>query len=539
MNIKEYTNEKRTLGYILNDKAEKLRDKVFIYYEDKAVTYEELNNTTNIIANTFIHKFDVKKGDKISVMLPNCPDSVFMQFGIPKTGAIQVPINTELTSVLFEYTINNCDADILIIDDKFFPKFSSISSQLRHLKKVFVKANKFEKEKYRLCKNIDIFSYEELFDSSDRIPDIDVNWYDPVAIFYTSGTTGVSKGIVLPHNHHYDFGHTIAEWARLGPKDIFYICLPFYHGLAQYMSVMPALLAEGSIAIAERFSASGFWNDIRRYNATAVFVIYTVVPILLKQPEREDDSNNPLRVCCTIGFAPSTVDTFQKRFGVNMLDMFGSTEQGGIAFTPYDKKKYGASGPINTRDYEVKIVNEYDEELPIGSIGEYVSRAKKPFIRMIEYYGMSEETVKATRNLWLHSGDAARIDEEGWIYFEGRLKDSIRRGGENISAFELESLAGSYDKVHECAAIPIGSELGEDEIKLYVVPTKGEPFDLQAFEMFCEEKMPRYMIPRYIEIVENIQKTGTGKVEKVKLQKQGLTINTWDIKINGYVRVEK
>ena len=260
-----------------------------------------------------------------------------------------------------------------------------------------------------------------------------------------------------------------------------------------------------------------------------------MTPILLKQPQKSDDADNPLRVYCTIGIAPSLVDTFEQRFGVNSLDMFGSTEQGAIAFTPYDRKKYAAVGPINTRDYEVKIVDEFDEELPPNTVGEYVSRAKKPFLRMMEYYKMPEETVKAFRNLWLHSGDLARIDEDGWIYFEGRAKDSIRKGGENISAFELEAVAGSYEHVEECAVVPVSSDLGEDEIKIYLVPIQKSSLDIRSFMAFCEEKMPKFMVPRYFEVIDSLPKTGTGKVEKAELKRRKLTGKTWDRVRNDFI----
>jgi crotonobetaine/carnitine-CoA ligase len=258
------------------------------------------------------------------------------------------------------------------------------------------------------------------------------------------------------------------------------------------------------------------------------WLVYTMAPLLLKQPERPDDADNPLRVYYTVGIADSLIEPLEKRFGVNVIQMLGSTEQGMIAYTPYERKKPGAVGVVNTRDFDVKIVDELDEEVPVGTVGEYVSRAKQPFTRMTEYYRMPEATLAAWRNLWLHSGDAARVDEEGWIYFEGRLKDSIRRGGENISAFELEALAGTHPAVEECAAFAVPSELGEDEIKLCIVPVAGQQVDLAALHAFCARKMPKFMVPRYLEVVAAIPKTGTGKVEKVKLQKLGLTPGTWD-----------
>jgi len=522
MQIEDFPKERRTLGRLLTEQAQRLGEKVFLQHERGAVTYAELDRTTNRVANA-LRAAGVRKGDKVAVMLPNCPEYVVLQFAAAKAGAVQVPVNVELTSELLAFTLDNCDAEVLIVDESFASRIASCGRKLKH---VFV-----------LGSNRGTFhAYEELLAGSDTPFDPGVAWHEPVAIFYTSGTTGVSKGVMLPHNHHFDFGCTLVQCARASADDVWYICSPYYHGLAQFMSTVPALLAGGGIALADRFSASRFWGDIRKYRATVAWMVYTMAPILLKQQNHPDDADNPLRVYYTVGMAASLVEPIEKRFGVNVIQFLGSTEQGPVAYTPYDQKKYGAVGIVNTRDFDVRIVDELDEELPPGAVGEYVTRAKRPFVRMIEYYKMPEATLAAMRNLWLHSGDAARIDEEGWIFFEGRLKDSIRRGGENISAFELEALASTYLGIEECAALAMPSELGEDEIKLCIVASGEPPFDFAALHAFCVREMPKYMVPRYFELLPSLPKTGTGKVEKVKLQKLGLTSATWDAKSGTFLK---
>jgi len=523
--IEDFPKERRTLGRLLSDQAEKLGSKVFLQHEHGSITYAELDSIASRAANS-LRAAGVAKGDKVAVMLPNCPEYITMQFAVAKAGAVQAPVNTELTPELLAFTIDNCDAKVLVVDQAFMPALQPVMERLGKLRHVFVRGRK----------SGPFHAYEDLLAADAVHFDSGVAWHEPVAIFYTSGTTGVSKGVVLPHNHHFDFGCTLVQCARSGPEDVWYVCAPYYHGLAQFMSTVPAMLAGGGVALAERFSASRFWSDIRKYRATVSWLVYTMAPFLLKQPERPDDADHPLRTYYTVGVAASLVEPLEKRFGVNVIQMLGSTEQGPVAYTPYDRKKYGAVGIVNTRDFEVKIVDEFDEELPTGSVGEYVSRSKRPFVRMLEYYKMPEATAAATRNLWLHSGDAARVDEEGWIYFEGRLKDSIRRGGENISAFELEAIAGTYPAIEECAALAMPSEVGEDEIKLCIVQAARQKVDLAAFHAFCKQKMPKYMVPRYLEVVQSIPKTGTGKVEKVTLQKLGLTPQTWDAVTGDYIK---
>jgi crotonobetaine/carnitine-CoA ligase len=522
MKIEDFPKERRTLGRLLAEQARKFGDKVFLQHEGGSVTYAQLDRATNRAANA-LRAAGVAKGAKVAVMLPNCPEYVAMQFAVAKAGGVQVPLNNDFTPELLAFTLDNCDAEVLVVDESFVPRIEASGRRLKH---VFVRGR--NRGPYR--------SYDELLKAGDASFDPGVAWHDPVAIFYTSGTTGVSKGVVLPHNHHFDFGCTLVQCSRSGPEDIWYVCSPYYHGLAQFMSTVPAMMAGGGVALAERFSASRFWGDIRKYRATVAWMVYTMAPILLKQPERADDADNPLRVYYTVGIAASLVGPLEKRFGIKVLQMMGSTEQGPVVYSPYEHTKPGAVGVINMRDFEVRVVDEFDEELPVGSVGEYVSRAKRPFVRMTEYYKNPEATLAATRNLWLHSGDAARIDEDGWVYFEGRLKDSIRRGGENISAFELEALASTHPAVEECAAIAVPSELGEDEIKLCVVASGSEPFDFAALHAFCAQKMPKYMVPRYFERLPALPKTGTGKVEKVKLQKLGWTPATWDAQRSAFLK---
>ena len=348
-----------------------------------------------------------------------------------------------------------------------------------------------------------------------------VEWTDPVDIFYTSGTTGVSKGVVLPHNHHYTFGLTIAQAGRLGPDDVMYIALPLYHGAGSYMSIMPMLLCEGSLAIADQFRASNWLNEIRHYGATATWAVNSIAPILMKQPVRPDDAENPLRVYFYIGMPPEMVEPFEKRFGVKAIDTYGSTEAGHLAYTIWEERRFGAVGPINSLQYEVKIVDDNDEEVPIGEVGECVSRNKQPFTQMSEYYRMPEETLKTMRNRWLHSGDLCRVDEDGWLYFVGRGKDTIRRRGENISCYELESMLSAHEGIVECASIPIPSELGEDEVKIIVAPRPGLDLSFAEIMKFCEEKLPKFMVPRYIEVVAEVAKLPNHKIDKQRLKKDG------------------
>lgn len=527
--MKTYKGDSRAIGFILQDKTRMREHKVFVYYNNEKLTYGALNEKSNRIANTFVNKLGVKKGDRIAIMFPNCPDYIIMQFATAKTGAIQVPINIQAPSSLIAHFLNNSEPNIIVLDQQFLSLFKSGELSLKKLPLLIVRSSQPVGEGIPLEKDFRIFPYQELFSGSSDAPQIKVKRVDPIAIFYTSGTTGVSKGVVLSHNHHYTFSLMLAEMGRLTPEDIFYTCLPYYHGISQYMVTLPALLAEGSVALAERFSSSKFWDDIKQYKATATYMVYTMPSILVKAPEAKKDKEHSLRVVYTAGIAPEIHEAFENRFGVVVLNPYGSTEQSALSYTPYDKHKYGgATGEINDRWFKVKIVNDEDEELLKGEVGEIVSRSKKPYTQMTEYYRMPEATVEAFRNRWLHSGDLGFIDKDNWLYFTGRAKDAIRRRGENISASELESIINSHPSIKECAAIPIPGELGEDEIKVVVVLREEETLPIQSFLTFCEKHMPKHMIPRFVEFKQALPKTSTEKVQKAKLMEEGLTPNTWD-----------
>lgn len=508
------------MPWILDAQAAKLGDKVFVRDSEQAVTYRQLSEGSNRVANFLIRQLGVTKQDKIAVLLPNCVDYFYVQFGIAKSGAVMVPVNTLAKADLLAHFLNNSDASIVVLDEPLSPLVESVRAKAPGVKTLVVRGTK---------------GFRDLFSGAATRPPVDIEWYDPVDIFYTSGTTGVSKGVVLSHQHHYVFGDSIARAARLGSDDVMHICLPLYHGMGSYMSIMPMLLRGGSIALGMPFSASRWLDEIRALRATATWAVYSMAPVLMKQPEKPDDADNPLKVYLFSGMAPDIVGRFEKRFGVRVIDLYGSTESAHLAGSLWDERRPGAVGPINTKHYEVAVVDEHDNILPPGEVGECVSRCKLPFTQMSEYYRMPEETLKAFRNRWLHSGDLCRIDEDGWLYFVGRGKDTIRRRGENISCFELESILQNFDAIEECASIPVPSELGEDEIKVVIAPRAGRRLEFDEVIAYCRDHMPKFMIPRYLEFVDTVPKLANLKIDKAGLKKAGLTRTTWDAETRGYV----
>jgi len=531
--MKAYAHNERVMSCILDDKARTVGSKVFVRHHEDKVTYEDLSAGSTRIANFLIRELGVKSQDKVAVILPNCVDFFFVQFGIAKAGAVMVPVNVQAKLELLTHFLNNSDAEIVIVDEQFVPLLRSIEAAIPRVKTLIVRSPGSKPVTFPA--RFRLIPFQELFSGPSTPVERRADWCDPVDIFYTSGTTGVSKGVFLSHNHHYTFGLAIASNSRVGADDVMYICLPLSHGMGSYMSIMPMLLCEGSIGLGDRFSASRWLSEIREYGATVTWAVYSMAPILLKQPEEPDDADNPLRVYLFSGMPPDVVEPFEKRFGLKVIESYGATESADIAHSLWDKRKRGAVGPINSEYYDIKIVNEWDEEVPVGEVGECVSRCKHPYTQMTEYYKMPEETVKAFRNRWLHSGDMCRVDEEGWLYFVGRGKDTIRRRGENISCYELETILSACDGVPECASIPVPSSLGEDDVKVVVALREGKVLTYRDIMAYCEEKMPKFMVPRYIELVKALPKLPNEKVDKERLKRESLTPTTWDAETGGLV----
>lgn len=531
--MKAYESNGRVMSAILDDMAKSFGGKVFVRDHQTQSTWSESSAVSNRIANFLIRDLGVVKDDKIAVVLPNCVDFIHVQFGICKSGAVMVPINVlSKLDILTQFLVNS-EAKVVVIDEQYLPMLEEVAQSIPNVKTLVVRGEGYDARKLA---GFNIVAYERILQGAAGHPDVEIAWYDPADIFYTSGTTGVSKGVVLSHNHHYLFGSNIVRASRLGPSDVMYVCLPLYHGMGSYMSIMPMLLCGGTIALGEQFSASRWLGEIRSYGATATWTVFSMPPILMKQPLKPDDADNPLKVMLCSGMPPDMVAPLEKRYAIKTLDFYGSTESSDLAYTSWDEeRRSGAVGRVNAAFYEVAIVNEHDEVLPVGEIGECVSRCKQPFSQMSEYYKMPEETLKAFRNRWLHTGDLCRLDKDGFLYFVGRGKDTIRRRGENISCYELETILSGYEGVLECSSVPVPSELGEDEIKIIIAPREGATLEFSAVMGFCREKMPKFMIPRYIEIVPEVHKLPNHKIDKARLKKEGLTPMTWDAESGGYV----
>lgn len=334
----------------------------------------------------------------------------------------------------------------------------------------------------------------------------------------------------MPHAHVYLFGLGTIENMHLTETDVFYIVLPLFHANAMFMQLYATLIAGATAVLRERFSASRWIHDIVEYGATITNSLGVVIAFALSQKPSALDKKNKLRA---IGVAPNSPELdsqLRERFGVkDVIGLYGMTEINIPLYTEPGVPRPGSCGKLWDRYYEVQIVDpESDMPVPPNTVGEILVRPKLPFGFMTEYMNMPEKTVEAWRNFWFHTGDAATMDDEGYVYFVDRIKDCIRRRGENISSFEVERVIAQHPAVVEVAAIAVKSEItgGEDEVKVVVVLNK--TVDIETFGEYCQQHLPRFAVPRYVEFVDSLPKTPTNKIQKSELRKLGITLDTWD-----------
>lgn len=530
--MKDYEYQRWALGNIIKDKAETNGDKAFLQFEEgKEVSYREADRISDAIANGLL-KLGVKKGDKVAIFLPNCLEAVYTWFACSKLGVADVPINLANRGVFLSHVINDSEAKVIVIDQQLIDRLKFIENDLSKLEKVVIWSKSSAAEEIPKLR-FDFINYQELRSNAPERPQTDVRPSDVQSIIYTSGTTGPSKGVIVSHAQVYLASKEYDEYVKVTSEDIFFTCLPVFHANARWLCILPAMLSDTKVVIHERLSASRLLDQIRKANATIFNSLGAMASFIYNQPRKADDGDNPARVCVASPMPPEIFKDFEKRFDIKVVEGYGLTEAGLITYNLAGRRKIGSCGK-ETKNFEVRILDEDDRPVSPGTLGEIVVRGKVPWATCSGYYNMPDKTVEAFRNFYFHTGDAGYLDEGGYLYFRDRVKDYIRRRGENISSFEVEGVINSHPKIAESAAVAIKSDVGEDEVKIAVVLKEGEKLAPEELLAFCEPRMPFFAVPRFVEFVGSLPKTPNEKVQKGKLRQAGITENTWDREKAGY-----
>ncbi|MBX9459725.1 MAG: AMP-binding protein [Rhizobium sp.] len=518
--------EERTLPAILLHQAEQFGSKTFIDICGRTASFEEMLRISLQLAGG-LRGLGVRKSDRVAMLLPNCFELVAMWFAVSSLGAIEVPNNPGLKGDLLCHNLNNCGADVLVAHGSVLPELARVQASLPALRTlILVGADAADARAAGLTIGR-IVTFEECLAPQAYTERAGVHYSDPMAILYTSGTTGPAKGALMSHHHCYAWAAAMAANLGYTSKDSYFSALPLFHTDAQMFGVYLPLIYGTRATLVDGFSASKFWHQARASGATATNLLGAMAVILTRAARQDDDADNPVRVCQCIPMVPDK-PAFEDRFGMRLVTGYGQTETSFVTLDTADETRDGSCGRAHP-DWEVAVVDDRDQPLPPGSLGEIVSRPRKSWSMFSGYYRNETKTVETLRNLWYHSGDAGVMDADGWFYFRHRMNEAIRRRGENISAYEVESVADSHPDIVESAAFGIASALTEEDIMLVAMRRAGsaiEPADL--LEHF-RAAAPRHMVPRYIEITdEALPRTPTEKIARNVLRSRGVGEGTFD-----------
>ncbi len=529
--MQEYAQQDRVLPKIIEDKARQYPDHVVFQFRDDPLTFAELNSCINRAANGFL-SLGIRKGDKVAIMLPNCAEFLYAWFGLNKIGAVEVPINTALKGRGLIHQIVQSDSVALVADTQFLDRLDDVSAELSSLKHGIFRNSGDEDAALPGWTGIESLWISSILAHSADAPDVEVVFSDMASILYTSGTTGVSKGVEMSHHYWYDIWSQSVKYSRYTEDDVLYTGLPFFHGNAQGITIGPAILADARAVIVERFSASSLLEDCRRWGCTEANYIGGIIPILMKQEPDESDGDNPLRLMVGAAAPVDIWHDFESRFNTKLLEVYGMTECYCCLVVPYDESRPGSCGKPIT-GWKVKLVDDNDNEVAAGEIGEFIAQPQNMFVGTTGYYRQPEATIEFFRNFWMHTGDLGRRDEDGYFYFVDRKKQALRRRGENISSFEVEAVINSNPAVLESCVVGVPSDVGEEEVKAVVVLKQGQQLSEKELIAWCEPRMAYFAIPRYIAFRSDLPKTPSERVEKYKLKNEGITPDCWDREAAG------
>jgi crotonobetaine/carnitine-CoA ligase len=510
--------EPATVPEILRARAEATPDAPFVTHGEDRLTYAECLGRAEAAAASLAW-LGVGKGDKVALMLPNCLEFLDLWFGCALLGAVMVPVNTGLKGEGLRFIVEHSDADVAMIDASVAAAFEEALPGGVGPRRRFVRGAKGSAE--------DTLGALLAGDHA-RPPAVRLMPGDITSILYTSGTTGLPKGVLNCHNAYSVAAHEFTRrYVRARADDVFYTSLPLFHVNAQMLTTMGSLVSGRPMVLAPRFSASNFVADLRRHEATVFNYIGAMLTMVAKQPAGDDDRANPARLAVG-GAAPAELwQDFERRFDLTILEIYGLTETATFCLgSPPEDIRVGTLG-LSLGWSEVKVVDEAGADTGQGEPGEIVIRSERPDILFKGYYKNPEATEAAVADGWFHSGDRGRREEDGYFVFVDRLKDSIRRRGENISSYEVERIVNSHPAIAESAAVGVPSDLGEDEVMVHVVTVADAELDPAELVEFCEARMARFMVPRYVRLREALPKTATERVRKFALREEG-SAGAWD-----------
>ena len=517
--------EQDTVTAALARSSARFASRVFLDFTGESYTYGDIDRESTRLARS-LQQLGVKKGDTVASVLDNNVHAVLSWFAINKAGAVSVPVNTAYKGEFLRHQLNDCGAKIVIAESDYAQRVVDVAEGLASVRTLV------QRDGALVSGLAEVLPLASLLENSIE-PLADVNApADLAMLIYTAGTTGPSKGCMISHNYVCNLGRQVVQIEDRHRDDCNWTALPLFHMNATGGSILSCMFVGARVAIFPRFSVSRFWPDIKRSRATVASLLGSMITFLAEAEDTEHSRAcyGQLHTVRGSPFPAALQEKWRQRFGVRRAgsNSYGLTEAARVTGLQHDEEAPpGSSGRANA-DFDVRIFDEDDNELPAGTPGEIVVRPRRPNIMFEGYWNRPADTLKIMRNMWLHSGDIGKFDESGYLYFVDRKKDYLRRRGENISSFEVETGLRAHPAVADVAVHAVFSDVGEDDVKATIVLKEGHTLTEQALCCWAMERLPYFTIPRYFEFRKDLPRNSVGRVLKYQLRQEGCTPGTWD-----------
>jgi len=514
------------IGELLRFHAKHRPDKPFLTCGAASYTYREMDERSDRVAAGFAG-LGVGQGDRVAILCPNRYEIFELLFGLAKLGAVQVPLNAYLRGEFLRHQVADSGAVALVTDAAGGDAVAPLLAALPDLR-VLVALDESGPGR--------AVSFAQVREAAGPAPDVEVQPADLMSILYTSGTTGLPKGCMLPHGYYVRVGELMATSMEQREDDVLFTALPAFHAVTRMMVTTAALTRGSGVVVEEQFHASTFMARAAEVGATLAYGVGTTGVALLGTPPSPADRAHSLRTFMIGPFTSAQQEQFTARFGPDVwVEIFGQTECVGITWSPVAGPRNRASVGRQSLDLEVTVLDDDGSPLPDGAVGEICLRPRHRFAMFAGYWRNPQATVDATAGLWYHTGDYGKRDSDGFYTFVDRKKDAIRRRGENISSYELEMAILRHEAVADVAIHGVPSGSTEDIVMAVVVPAAGCELDPAAFFAFLREVLPYFAMPRFVRIVGEIPRNATLRIMKFKLRELPIDDAVWDFEKMGLV----